>query len=75
MTCRRQYNGKIKTKGQTVVYKTLHRILKIEQHKTPRNSSAPEMIAVLAPLVTAIMLLLKDTNIISYGYRIGHQFT
>ena len=35
--------------------------------KPGMNSSAPEMLGVLAPLVTPVVLLLKDTNIIWHG--------
>ena len=49
-------------------YKTLHRNLKIEQHgphfKLGVNSGAPEGLAVPAPYVTPVMLLLNDMNII-----------
>jgi hypothetical protein len=44
------------TKGQTMIYKTLHKNLKIEQHesnyKLGVNSGAPEGLAVPGPLVT-----------------------
>ena len=34
-----QYNGKIKgTKGQTMIYKILHRKLKIEQHEPLKHT-------------------------------------
>jgi hypothetical protein len=36
--------------------------------KPGMNSSAPEMLGVLAPLVTPVVLLLKDTNIIWLSY-------
>jgi len=51
-----------KKKGQTTIYKILHRKLKIEQHKPHQkpgeNSGSPEGLAVPAPHVTPIMLLL-----------------
>jgi hypothetical protein len=43
-----------KTKEQTMIYKTLHRKLKIQQHeaiKTGVNSGAPEGLSVPAPNV------------------------
>jgi hypothetical protein len=56
------------TKEQTMMYKTLHGKLKTEQNehhlKSRVNSSAPEVLLVPAPLVTTVMLLLIDTNII-----------
>ena len=57
------------TKGQTMMYKTLHRKLKIKQHelhqKVGMNSDVQGGLAVHAPLVTPVMLLLKDM-IITY---------
>ena len=51
-----------------MMYKTLHGKLKTEQNehhlKSRVNSSAPEVLLVPAPLVTTVMLLLIDTNII-----------
>jgi hypothetical protein len=43
----RQYNGQIekKTKGQTMIYKTIHRKLKVEQHESRNkqgDSGAPD---------------------------------
>ena len=68
-----------KEKGQTRIYKTLHRKLKIEQQEAnwkPRMSSGvPKGLAVPAPYVTPAMLLLNDTNIIWHGNRIRHQYT
>jgi hypothetical protein len=50
------------SKGQTIIYKTLHRKLKIEQHEFRKNlgvnSDVPEGQAVPAPLVEPVMLLL-----------------
>ena len=46
-----------KTKEQTMIYKTLHRKLKIQQHeaiKTGVNSGAPEGLSVPAPNVVNI---------------------
>ena len=37
----RQYNDKNKKKGQTMMYKTLHRKLKIEKHEPMENQGAP----------------------------------
>jgi hypothetical protein len=51
-----------------MIYKTLHRKLKIEQHKPYQkpgvNSGVPDVLAVPAPHVTPVMLLLNDTSII-----------
>ena len=52
------------TKEQTMMYKTLHGKLKTEQNEHHLKSSAPEVLLVPAPLVTTVMLLLIDTNII-----------
>ncbi len=53
---------------QTMIYKTVHRKLKIEQHEShlkPRgNAGAPEGLAVPVPHVTPVVLLLNDTIII-----------
>jgi len=50
-----------RAKGQTMIYKTLHIQLKIEQHepdlKPGVNSGAPEGKAVPTPLVTPDVLL------------------
>ena len=57
-----------RTKRQTMIYKALHRKLKIEQYKPHYkqgvNSGAPEWLAVPASHVTPVMLLLNDMNII-----------
>ena len=51
-----------RTKGQTTIYETLHRKLKIEQHKPhekPRlNPGAPEGLADPAPLGAPVVLVL-----------------
>jgi hypothetical protein len=51
-----------------MIYKTLHRKLKIEQHKPYQkpgvNSGVQDVLAVPAPHVTPVMLLLNDTSII-----------
>ena len=56
-----------RTKGQTTIYKTLHRKLKLEQHehhsKPVTNSGAREGLAVPVPLMSPVALLLKDTTI------------
>ena len=56
-----------KEKGQTTIYKTLHRTLKIEQHephlKLGVNPDAPEGLSVSAPHLIPVVLLLNDTNI------------
>jgi hypothetical protein len=48
------------TKGQTMMYKTLHRKLKIKQHEPYYNpvvnSGAPEGLAVPVPIVTPFVL-------------------
>jgi hypothetical protein len=61
----RQYNGQIKDKGQTTIYKTIHRKLKNEQHK-PRgvNTGVPEELTVPVPYMMPVVLLLNDTNIV-----------
>ena len=50
-----------RTKGQTTIYKTLHKKLKIDQHephqKPGMNSSAPEGQAVPAQLMAQVVLL------------------
>ena len=38
------------------------------------NSAAPERLPVSAPLVTPVVLLLNDTNIILYGNSDGRQY-
>ena len=47
-----------RTTGQTLMYKTQHIKLKIEQHKPGKNSGAPEECAVPASHVAPVMLLL-----------------
>ena len=59
-----QHNGqKKKNKGQTTIYKTLHRKLNIDQHephkKTALNLGAPEVLGVPPLLVKLVMLLLN----------------
>ena len=53
-------------KGQTTIYKTLHRNLHIEQHephlKQRLNSCALEGLVVPVPYVTPVVLLLNDTT-------------
>ena len=65
-----------RTKGQARIYKTLHRKLKIEQHEShykPRvKSGASKDLAVPAPLVTPVVLLLNGTNIIKWDKMIVH---
>ena len=55
-----------RTKGQTMIYKTLHRKPTTEQHepnyKPGLNSGAPEGYAVPATHVEPIMLLLLQIN-------------
>jgi hypothetical protein len=54
-------NNSHKKDKQTMIYKALHRKLKIDQHepntKSGVTSGAPERQAVLAPPVTPIVLL------------------
>jgi len=52
-----------RTKGQTPIYKTLQRATRTLL-KMGVNPGAPERLAVPAPHVTPVMLLLNDTNII-----------
>jgi len=56
------------TQGITTIYKTLHIKLKIVQNECYYNpgviSGAPERLAVPAPRVTPVALVLNDTNII-----------
>ena len=52
-----------RTKEQAMIYKTIHRKLKSEQHKPGVNSGAPEGLAVPAKHVT-IVLLLNATDIV-----------
>jgi hypothetical protein len=56
------------TKGLTTINKTLHRKLNIVQEESHYNpgeiSGAPERLAVPAPRVTPVALVLNDTNII-----------
>jgi hypothetical protein len=69
----------LKEKGQTRIYKTVHRKLKLKQQEAnwkPRMSSgAPKGLAVPAPYVSPAMLLLNDTNISWHGDCIRHQYT
>jgi len=46
-----------------MIYKTLHRNIKIEQREG-MNSGTPEGLGVPTPLVTPVELLLNDTDII-----------
>ena len=71
-------------KGQTKIYKTLHRKLKIEQHehhwKPGVNWGVPEGLAVPDPYETPNLLLLNDMNIIlhgfmTYDYQLWHHQT
>jgi len=58
----------------TMIYKTLHRKQTIEQHephwKSGMYSGAPEKLAVPAPHVTPVVLLLNNTNTIWHGYHV-----
>ena len=68
------------TKWQTTIYQTLHRKLKIGQDKNLLNlgvnsAEGSEMLAPAAPLMTPVVLLLNDTDIIWHGNRVGHQYT
>ena len=56
-----------KEKRQTMIYKTQPRKLKIEQHENLGvNSGATKGLAVPAPPVTPVVLLLNDMTIILY---------
>ncbi len=67
------------TTEQITIYKPLHRQLKIEHHerhlKPGVNIGASEGLAVSAPHVTPVVLLLNDATIIWHGNRVGHQYT
>ena len=61
--------AKIKsTMGQIMIYKTVHRKLKIEKHEPHKkirvNVGSAEGLAVPVALVTPIVLQLNNTNII-----------
>jgi hypothetical protein len=55
------------TKSQTMIYKTIHRKLKIERHESHwrpgLNSGAPEGLAIHAPQLKPVVSLLNDTSI------------
>jgi hypothetical protein len=57
-----------RTKGQTTIYKTPHRKQKDRETRTSLklevDSGASEVLAVPAPLVILVVLLLNNTNII-----------
>lgn len=55
------------TKEQTMINQTLHRTLKISQHKFH--------FIVPAPLIAPVVLLLNDTDIMWYGNRVEHGCT
>ena len=63
-----------RTKGQTMFYKPLYRILKIVQQETPKktrvNSGVPEGLAAPAPLVIPSVFMLNDMNNMCYGNRV-----
>jgi len=67
-----------RTKGPTTIYKTLHRALLIWATRTQQNTGGElrfsGMMHIPAPLMTSIVLLLNDTNIMWYGNRVGHQY-
>ena len=54
------------TKQQAMIYKTLHRQLKFEQHESHKKlGMLPDWLSVPAPLVAPIMLLLlQESSII-----------
>ena len=71
----RQYI-KGKRKWHTMIYKRLHRKLKIEQREPQQklgvNPCVPVGLAVLVPLVISVVLLLKETNVyIKAGTRVA----
>jgi hypothetical protein len=51
--------------GQTKIKKTLHKKLKIDQYvRTPLKLGLTLRVSISAPLVTPIVLLLNESNII-----------
>ena len=48
---------------QTMIYKRLHRKIKIDHHEPGVNSGAPEELAVPVLLMTPDVLLFHDTNL------------
>ena len=76
------------TKGQTMIYKTLHKKLKIEQHeatKTGVNSGAPEGWSVPAPNVAnnteycenfmeSQCIFISALDKLMYGFAARHIF-
>ena len=62
-----------------MLYKTLHRKLRIDEAtpllKPGVNSGAPEGFVIPASLITPVVLLLKDMNIIWYVNRVEPQYT
>jgi hypothetical protein len=62
-----------------MIYKTIHRKQKIEHNTNPTKvevepRGAPDVWAVTTLLVTPVVLLLNDTNIIWYGNHVGQQY-
>ena len=62
----KQYDGKMK--GQL-------KMCNVNPIKTRGNSRAQEGLTVPVPLVTPVLLLLNNTNIISHLNYVGHQYT
>ena len=67
-----------KEKGQTTIYKTLHRKLKIEKHephqKSGVNSGAPEGLAVPAPHVALEVDSLLSSRVSNFHCLIVQLF-
>jgi hypothetical protein len=82
---KRTDNTMVKTKrtnGQTMIYKTLHRKLRIKKHESHwilggggANSDAPEGKSVLALLVKPVVLLDLQSRIYDIGYMLVILYT
>ena len=62
------------TKRQTMIYKTIQRKLKIEQHEPTKKHLGSGSVSCTVQSVAAALLLFKNTKIISYGNRVGRQY-
>jgi hypothetical protein len=49
------------TKGQTIIYKTLYRKLKIERHESDEKLRMDSVASVPVPIVAPVVLLLLKT--------------
>ena len=76
-TCTVQIKGqKKKTKFQEMIYKTLHRKLKIEQHEPNKKNRNMNPTKNRGELGTIVVVLIDDMNMtIWYGNHVGHQCT